>query len=115
MYGRAASGLPELLPERGHTIRRIVHAKYAVPIMWALLVEARDLLEANVLDEEGDTFYCWAPVSPKDRALQVLHENAAKLSGMLGDQLDGYVDLLTEELRGHRPTTSRSTPSTWLP
>lgn len=77
----------------------IAHAKYTVPVLWALLFEAQDLTQTDLVDEEGEILSCWAPVSTTDRALDVLRSNAAKLSGVLGPELDGYVELLTEELR----------------
>lgn len=87
------------VPDPQHPRSAIAHAKYAVPVLWALLFEAQDLTEADLIDEEGEVLRCWAPVSRTGRALDVLRANAAKLTGVLGPELEGYVELLTEELR----------------
>lgn len=87
------------VPDPQHPPSAIAHAKYAVPVLWALLFEAQDLTEAELIDEEGEALRCWAPVSTTDRALEVLQANAAKLTGVLGPELGGYVELLREELR----------------
>lgn len=90
---------PVSVPEPEGPCSAIAHAKYAVPVLWVLLFEAQDLTEADLIDEAGDAVRCWAPVSKTDRALNVLRANAAKLTGVLGPELGGYVELLTEELR----------------
>ncbi len=90
---------PVFLPTPGHPRPAIAHGKYAVPVLWALLFEAQDLTDAEVIDEEGEAVRCWAPFSTTDRALDILQASASKLAGVLGPKLEGYVALLTEELR----------------
>ena len=81
--------------------RVVAHAKYAVPLLWALLFEPDDIEEGVRLSEDGDEMVCWAPIAETTRACTTLRRNIERLGGGLGPGLNGYAEVLVEELRSH--------------
>ncbi len=58
----------------------IAAAKYSLPIMWMLLFEDSDIVEATVITEDDDTLDTFAPLTSKEKALRILDQNTARIS-----------------------------------
>lgn len=76
-------------------------AKYAVPVLWALMFSADDVRDAEREDPEGENIECWAPVARVEDALARLNDSVRRLGVALGGDLQGYARLLADEVRSH--------------
>lgn len=73
-------------------------AKYSLPIMWILLFDDSDIVEATITkDDESREMY--APLAAKETVLGHLDQNAARISKLFnGSQFQGYLSLFRKEI-----------------
>ena len=73
-------------------------AKYSLPIMWVLLFEEGDVVEATVTKDD-DNLDLFAPLASKEKALALFDKNAARISKLFDASLfEGYRSLFRKEI-----------------
>lgn len=73
-------------------------AKYSLPIMWVLLFEDSDVVEATVTKDD-DNLDLFAPLASKEKALGLFDKNAARISKLFdASRFEGYRSLFRKEI-----------------
>jgi len=73
-------------------------AKYSLPILWLLLFEDSDVVEATITKDDDD-LELFAPLASKEKALGLLDKNATRISKLFdASRFEGYLSLFRKEI-----------------